>query len=219
MKRCPQCEFIYEDEQNCCDMDGIDLVFDESTLPGTRPAPRLKLTARKFHRTGVLSILGVVLGVVVLAIGYASLERAVSQSSAIVPTQDVGAMQQPAPEPSPQRPLKETPTDEKANAVASPEDETTNSSHKAHPSKLRDNKTSPTLAQSKQKLTLPVLPRASVQTKTTKTFIVAPQPRVAATGESRTVPAKPQAAPSRKDSKVVSIMKKTGRILSKPFRL
>ena len=33
MKRCPQCEFIYEDDQSMCDMDGVLLVFDSRTLP------------------------------------------------------------------------------------------------------------------------------------------------------------------------------------------
>ena len=33
MKRCPQCEFIYEDDQSLCDMDGVLLVFDARTLP------------------------------------------------------------------------------------------------------------------------------------------------------------------------------------------
>src|SRR5690242_17003920 len=33
MKRCPQCEFIYEDDQSLCDMDGALLVFDARTLP------------------------------------------------------------------------------------------------------------------------------------------------------------------------------------------
>ena len=33
MKRCPQCEFLYEDEQSLCDMDGILLVYDSRQLP------------------------------------------------------------------------------------------------------------------------------------------------------------------------------------------
>src|SRR5436190_20904678 len=33
MKRCPQCEFVYEDDQSLCDMDGILLVFDSQKLP------------------------------------------------------------------------------------------------------------------------------------------------------------------------------------------
>lgn len=30
MKRCPECEFVYEDEQHTCDMDGAELIFDLS---------------------------------------------------------------------------------------------------------------------------------------------------------------------------------------------
>ena len=33
MKKCPQCEFIYEDDQSLCDMDGVLLVFDSRSLP------------------------------------------------------------------------------------------------------------------------------------------------------------------------------------------
>ena len=33
MKRCPQCEFIYEDDQSLCDMDGVLLVLDSRILP------------------------------------------------------------------------------------------------------------------------------------------------------------------------------------------
>jgi outer membrane biosynthesis protein TonB len=33
MKRCPKCEFIYEDDQSLCDMDGVLLVLDSRTLP------------------------------------------------------------------------------------------------------------------------------------------------------------------------------------------
>jgi hypothetical protein len=47
MKLCPQCEFIYEDDQNLCDMDGETLVYDTrvgvfpetlSATTGARPA-------------------------------------------------------------------------------------------------------------------------------------------------------------------------------------
>jgi hypothetical protein len=33
MKRCPECEFLYEDEQYFCDMDGKQLVPDQSVFP------------------------------------------------------------------------------------------------------------------------------------------------------------------------------------------
>lgn len=34
MKRCPQCEFIYEDDQSHCDMDGARLRHDSRPIPG-----------------------------------------------------------------------------------------------------------------------------------------------------------------------------------------
>jgi len=33
MKRCPHCEFIYEDDQSYCDMDGTKLAHDSRSLP------------------------------------------------------------------------------------------------------------------------------------------------------------------------------------------
>lgn len=33
MKRCPHCEFIYEDDQSHCDMDGTKLAHDSRALP------------------------------------------------------------------------------------------------------------------------------------------------------------------------------------------
>ena len=40
MKRCPQCHFIYEEEQAFCDMDGARLVHDTHALPPTGPVPQ-----------------------------------------------------------------------------------------------------------------------------------------------------------------------------------
>ena len=89
MKRCPQCEFIYEDDQSCCDMDGIDLVFDNptaSTALATMDSPAKPI---RFRRSAVISICAVILGVLVLAIGYASLERALTANSEPVSTSEV----------------------------------------------------------------------------------------------------------------------------------
>ncbi|MDQ2920252.1 MAG: hypothetical protein M3R52_01360, partial [Acidobacteriota bacterium] len=45
MKLCPQCEFIYEDDQSFCDMDGEALVY-EATL-GVSPAAVPAVTSAK----------------------------------------------------------------------------------------------------------------------------------------------------------------------------
>jgi hypothetical protein len=39
MKLCPQCEFIYEDDQSFCDMDGKELVYDPGPLALEEDAP------------------------------------------------------------------------------------------------------------------------------------------------------------------------------------
>jgi hypothetical protein len=41
MKLCPQCEFIYEDDQGFCDMDGKELVHDAGTLTFEETAPSM----------------------------------------------------------------------------------------------------------------------------------------------------------------------------------
>ncbi len=45
MKLCPQCQFIYEDDQNLCDMDGKALVYDNR--PGVFPDTLPAVTGRK----------------------------------------------------------------------------------------------------------------------------------------------------------------------------
>ena len=53
MKRCPQCEFIYEDDQSLCDMDGVLLVFDSRNLPNLHalaPVPGVAPKAQKRNR-------------------------------------------------------------------------------------------------------------------------------------------------------------------------
>ncbi|HUE83223.1 MAG TPA: hypothetical protein VMM84_13995 [Pyrinomonadaceae bacterium] len=39
MKRCPECEFVYEDEQQSCDMDGAELVHDLRFLAENLSSP------------------------------------------------------------------------------------------------------------------------------------------------------------------------------------
>ena len=51
MKLCPQCEFIYEDDQSVCDMDGKELVFDpvpmglQEAVPVGSPEPAGRFAA------------------------------------------------------------------------------------------------------------------------------------------------------------------------------
>lgn len=70
MKRCPQCEFIYEDDQSLCDMDGVLLVLDSRNLPNTHALAPISGVARKTQKRNrtvpafATLILVVVLGMV-----------------------------------------------------------------------------------------------------------------------------------------------------------
>ena len=70
MKRCPLCDFIYEDEQSLCDMDGYELVADSgllsrlentTTVPAELPQPTSSWGRRLAFPTVASVILGAVL--------------------------------------------------------------------------------------------------------------------------------------------------------------
>ena len=113
MKRCPQCEFIYEDDQSLCDMDGVLLVFDSRNLPNhqalaTVPAKRQPRRNRAVPAFATL-ILALVLGMVY----YVSTQRKATQSIIETPA-TAAAPSNPVPEVSP------TPQAQPAEAVQVP---------------------------------------------------------------------------------------------------
>jgi len=71
MKRCPECEFIYEDDQSFCDMDGTKLAHD------SRPLPKLQAlsstgdaTAKARLRGRVVPVFASAILVIVLGLVY-----------------------------------------------------------------------------------------------------------------------------------------------------
>ena len=52
MKLCPQCEFIYEDDQSLCDMDGRDLIYD----PGPFAEETILSPSAKFHEANATPV-------------------------------------------------------------------------------------------------------------------------------------------------------------------
>ncbi len=168
MKRCPQCEFIYEDDQSLCDMDGALLVLDSRTLPhlhalatvdGPVEAP---ITSRGHwrHRT-FPAMAALILATVLSLVYFVSTQRGV-QSAAPAAADSITA-----PPPA---------TVVNGAAVTAEEQP------KPEPTK------EPTPAASK---------KSSAKTPTT---------------QNRT------AEPKKDENKVGSILKKTGRILKKPFK-
>jgi len=174
MKRCPQCEFIYEDDQSLCDMDGVLLVFDSRTLP-THALATVPLTpspAAQRRNRAVPAFATLILALVLGMVYYVSMRQtrpAVSTPS----TLSTAPVVVPTPQPQPTQSVEPAQAKEEEELKPAPV---------------------------KQPATTPA--KKSVTTKN-------------ATSVSQT---KPAAEPKKEDSKVNSILKKTGRILKKPFK-
>lgn len=168
MKRCPQCEFIYEDDQSLCDMDGVLLVFDSRKLPNLHALQTVPAAAPKAQRRNraVPAFATLVLALVLGMVYYVSTR----QPSYIPPAQpsamSIAPVTIPTPEPRP--------------SITEPE-----------PVMKEEIKEAPAPAK-----------RPAAKTATT----------VAASQPKRTT------EPKKEDSKVNSILKKTGRLLKKPFK-
>ena len=178
MKRCPQCEFIYEDDQSLCDMDGVLLVLDSRNLPNlhalaTVPAVPAKAQAKR--NRAVPAFATVILALVLGMVYYVSMYRRAAEN-AYTPPSAVSASEAeavpvliPTPEPQPSQEVQ-APAPEEAKP------ESTKQSSAVTPAKKQ-----------------PAKAAAGTQSKT-------------------------ESEPKKEDSKVGSILKKTGRILKKPFK-
>ncbi|HYV10843.1 MAG TPA: hypothetical protein VE980_08110 [Pyrinomonadaceae bacterium] len=178
MKRCPKCEFIYEDDQSLCDMDGVLLVFDSRKLPNhgalqTVPAPK---TAPKRNRA-VPAFATVILALVLGLVYYVSVHRKTTQNSYTPPAPSAASTSNPVPE---------------VNVNPTPE---------AQP---------PAAEEPKPEQPKPAAAAAAAPAPVKKAAVTKPTPAPA--------PAKSKVDEKKDESKVNSILKKTGRILKKPFK-
>ena len=187
MKRCPQCEFIYEDDQSLCDMDGALLVFDTRTMPNLHAlatvdvpvAPRAHWRHRTFPAMAAL-----ILATVLSLVYFVSTQRTAPVST-----------------PLPQAPLSSaaTTTAPTANDAAV--------TTKDEPPPIKD--------ESKPEPAKANLTAAATNTAPTNT----PSSAAAKKANAKTPTTQPKPEePKKDDSKVGSILKKTGRLLKKPFK-
>ena len=82
MKRCPECDFIYENDQRFCDMDGRELslsprpiLLTEALVP--KPSPSLVKSQRR--RLIVRVTAAIILGAVLFLAFYGSMHRLPSE--------------------------------------------------------------------------------------------------------------------------------------------
>ena len=174
MKRCPQCEFIYEDDQSLCDMDGVLLVLDSRNLPNLHALTTVPPKAQPKRHRAVPAFASLILALVLGMVYYVSIQREVPTDTYTPPPSVAASAVNAAPveNPSPEAQPSET----------------------VQPETVEEPKPAPKLA----------------------TVTAAKKPTARATSTPTQV--KTTTDTKKDDSKVGSILKKTGRILKKPFK-
>lgn len=120
MKRCPQCDFIYLDTDDVCDLDGAALITTDETEPSLRPTDSAKsllsVPATKRRRPLIAAALtGLILGVLLFfaylgvvrsreQVHVPAIKRVIAASAIEVTTP--GPTPSPTPEPTPTITLK-----------------------------------------------------------------------------------------------------------------
>jgi hypothetical protein len=234
MKRCPECEFLYEDEQDHCEMDGTRLFFT-TTLP---PLPAGLTPPKSIWGGFTIPLLAALILGTVLAILYRATPRAYS-SPAAVQTQPASQSISDANQDS-----DAPPSDTSQPAVSAGSSTSDDSSRdpfaSVKPKERADNPAPPAngkvsapapaihiQAASTSQPTNPVTAESKPATnQTILTNQTTPANQKASAGSSSVSshpkpPAStvtpPAAQNANKDSKVNSFFKKAGKILKKPF--
>jgi hypothetical protein len=127
MKRCPECEFLYEDDQDHCEMDGTRLFFT-TTLP---PLPNGLKPPKSIWGGFTIPLLAALILGTVLAILYRATPRAFSSPAP--------AQAQPASQKAPQanQQSEELPADSSQPAVSVTDEQTTADDASRDPFDLR----------------------------------------------------------------------------------
>jgi type IV secretory pathway VirB10-like protein len=171
MKRCPKCEFIYEDDQSLCDMDGVLLVLDSRTLPHIHALQTVETKTPPRRNRAVPALATLILALVLGLVYYVSTQRKTNTETP--PPASTASTTNPLPEVNP------TPEAQPSAAQLSEEPK-------------------------------PEPPKAAT------TAAAAPVKKVAA--KLTPPPTKARVEEKKDDSKVGNFLKKTGRILKKPFK-
>jgi len=238
MKRCPECQFLYEDDQDHCEMDGTRLFFT-TTLP---PLPAGLTPPKSIWGGFTIPLLAALILGTVLAILYRATPRAYSSSSpAAVQTQP--ATQQ-TPEPTQDAEPPTSDTSQPADAASDDSSTSTPDDASKDPFDSRRARIESSAPATTEKAPPPA-PATHIQAAsntpvvnavTTESKSAASQPtlvnQVSPTGQ-RSAPAsssvsshpKPPAVTAspqppqnaNKDSKINSFFKKAGKVLKKPF--
>lgn len=177
MKRCPQCEFIYEDDQSLCDMDGALLVMDARSFPNLQALATVPAKAQPKRVRAVPAFATIILAGVLGMVYYVSTAQRNADADSLIPPQPIAASI-----------VNPVPLVTRLPELAALEEEPIET------------------------------PRPAASTKAASAPVPAKQPttKIAVVTSPAARPVKEP--PQKEESKVNTILKKTGRILKKPFK-
>jgi hypothetical protein len=194
MKRCPHCEFIYEDDQSHCDMDGTKLTYDSRPLPKLQALSVVPEPDSRWRSRAVPVFASALLAIVLGLVYFVSLRQ-------VEPTANAG---------SPATTVETPATDPAASTPAAPTPEPASTGSDA----VRQTEASPT-TNDPDKAIIPTA-RKTVEVRTEKQ-------NVGRSGKPPQMKNQKEAGskeqPEKDDSKVRSILKKTGRFFKKTLPL
>lgn len=183
MKRCPNCEFIYEDDQSHCDMDGTKLALDSRPLPKLQALTVTNVGSDSRWRSRAVPVFASAMLAIVLGfVYYVSTRQVATTATAVTDSSPIEAHIPAAPSPEP--------TVSEATSLTTD---------------------APTQTDAKSATPIGVDAKKSVETRTNANAERNIKPAQQTRGQKRV--AKEPA--EKDDSKVRSILKKTGRFFKK----
>lgn len=213
MKRCPQCEFLYEDDQRLCDMDGQALIHDQKLSDG--PSQPLRRSHLKNFVAPALA--GLLLAGILSVTYYAAFTSVRARNAAAINAQssskqfDINSKIQPPSQSS---------IVSAGSASAMPS--TPSASPAPTTAEIESTQTAPSDKTSRAHVARPdprlVIPRGVAPLPRLKPLPTLPDAQPLKNQNPKSTP-RDKPAPPKKDSKLTSVLKKTGRALSRPFKL
>jgi len=207
MKRCPQCEFIYEDDQARCDMDGEVLIYDTEVflLPANAVSGVPGSPAKA--RWGSVILLAIAGGVLIGVIGVDYYNFRHPTASRLVTSK----REEPAAKLEDRSSELQTSTPSTTESPALPSSAAAPAIANPLPSRsIRNSGTA--------RSATPTLKPTPLSTPLPKPGRIKPLPASLGRHPVSGTP-KPAGVNEKKESKLESLLKRTGRILKKPFKL
>jgi hypothetical protein len=210
MKRCPECDFLYEDDQRLCDMDGIALVHDPRVFPANSSMSAGHAAKHIWQRLAIAFPLTVLAALAFYVLQHQPGLQASHPAAVVI---------------SSESPIGQPASNDAAPTSTMHAAGTMDSSRASErPQRQGEVQEAP---QSEAGPSAPESTKGSGQGTDVNSREDAPEANPPAALKSNEKPVKPQASPRRrasaneaeKDSKITSLLKKTGRILKKPFKL